>query len=93
MKDSDNFAANLMVFILGLVCVFIALFLLIETRFLTFQFREFLAIPFLIIAMYIFWDFGVSGLSNRRERDERRQDEFRTDLHDRLDKRRARRQR
>lgn len=82
--DNENFAANLMIFILGLVCVFIAFFLLIGTRFITFEFREFLAIPFMLIAMYIFWDFGVSGLSNRRERDERRQTEFKTNLRGRL---------
>ena len=90
MNENENFAANLMVLILGLVCVFIALFLLIGTSFITFEFREFLAIPFLVVAMYIFFDFGHSGLSNRRERDERRQTEFRSNLRERLNKRRQR---
>ena len=91
MRYNENAAANLMIFILGLVCVFIALFLLIGTSFITFEFREFLAIPFMLVAIYIFFDFGLSGLTNFRERDERRQAAFKANLRKNLNEKIARR--
>lgn len=91
MRDNEDFAANVLIFILGLVCVFIAFFLLIETRFITIAFREFLAIPFILVAMYIFWDFGLTGLSAHRDKDEARQTKFKSGLRERLNKDRERR--
>lgn len=76
--DSNDFLIPVIMFILGVICTFMGLFLIITDMLPTLDntLREGLGIAFFLIAMWLFWDFAMNSLG-RRDDDKQRQAKFR----------------
>lgn len=92
--DSNDYLVPVIMFILGVICTFMGLFLIITEMLPTLNnvLREGLGVAFFLIAMWLFFDFAMNSMG-RRDDDEQRQAKFRAGVRERVRDTRGRRRR
>lgn len=86
MRESEGMLSAVLMFVLGLACVFLGIYTLVAFPGIGMAFREMLAGVLFIVAIWLFFDFASNAYG--RTSDDERQSNHRTQLRERLSKRR-----